>query len=189
MTWPVALNAGHRLLRQRGLSKPGANARGPNQCAVKFTSAADEYTALVFLFSNCVSRAMFELVKYRGWIVFAVVSVVGCGGRAERNDSHPNEADSGTFPCGDAICGPMQICVYPPACLGFPPPDGGTCPTDTTYSQDAGACLAITPSCVSPGAAAQGTLDCSGGDGGAVCTAVGLPIPIGCSRTCHTNCV
>jgi hypothetical protein len=88
---------------------------------------------------------MFEFVTYLGWIVFAVVSVVGCGGRAERNNSHPNEADSGTFSCGDAICGPMQICVYPPACLGFPPPDGGTCPTDTTYSPDAGACLAINP--------------------------------------------
>ncbi len=73
-------------------------------------------------------------------------------------------------PCGDASCGPSEICLYPacPPCAA----GGGECQP---------------PSCV-PAGPGTGTWDCSGEDAASGCSFVNGPIPIHCSRTCHGFC-
>jgi hypothetical protein len=111
------------------------------------------------------------------------------------SDATPSNADAalsdgGAFSCGDSLCDPSQVCLYPAyGCVAEIPTDAGLCPDGTQYSDASGACVQTppTPSCVSlsPG---EGSFDCSQGVGGASCSIVNAPIPTGCSRICRANC-
>jgi hypothetical protein len=99
-------------------------------------------------------------------------------------------SDAGAFTCGDSLCDPSQICLYPAyGCVAELPPDAGVCPDGAEYSDASGICAQTppTPSCVSlsPG---EGSFDCSGGVGGSSCSTVNAPIPGGCSRICRAIC-
>jgi len=136
-----------------------------------------------------------------------VAALVGCGGAAapsrappagdDAPDADGNEAgsdasltDAGTFACGDALCDPSQICLYPAyGCVALAASDGGACPAGTQYSDASGDCLPPipTPSCASPSPGA-GSFDCSEGSGDALCSVVNAPIPSACSRICREDC-
>ena len=100
--------------------------------------------------------------------------------------------DAGEFACGDATCGPSQICLYPPyGCILLRLPDAGICPDGWEYDDaSGGGCIQSTPppSCVSlpPG---TGSFDCSGQGAGATCGVVNVPVPSGCSRICRAICI
>jgi len=53
----------------------------------------------------------------------------------------------GELACGDAICGPAQICLYPAyGCIGLVVPDSGICPEGTGFSSTNGRiCIQTTP--------------------------------------------
>ena len=118
----------------------------------------------------------------------------GEGGTDSANDQAAGDAastDGGEFACGDALCAPSQICLYPPyGCVALKLPDSGVCPEGTEYLDASGSCLPPPPppSCVSP-APGEGSFDCSGQDAGASCTVVSAPIPSGCSHICRAICV
>jgi hypothetical protein len=99
--------------------------------------------------------------------------------------------DGGGFPCGDALCEPPEICLYPAyGCVGVPRNDAGNCPSGTEPVGDASnICLppAPSPSCVSPTPGDQ--YDCDGPNTVQDCSFVSAPIPSACSRTCRENCV
>ena len=97
----------------------------------------------------------------------------------------------GELACGDAICGPAQICLYPAyGCIGLVVPDSGICPEGTGFSSTNGRiCIQTTPpspSCTAP--PATGSFDCSGPDTGNRCRTVNPPIPETCSRICRRLC-
>ena len=146
-------------------------------------------------------------MNYRGLILSVAGFTVACGGAVTDSavgmeegdaDTGSNEAasdaastDAGEFACGDAICAPSQICLYPAyGCIAFALPDGGSCPDGTEYSDATGDCLQSPPppSCVSlaPG---ESFFDCSGGGTYPACSTVTTPIPSGCSRVCREICV
>jgi hypothetical protein len=129
----------------------------------------------------------------------AVIALaVACGGRsASSTDRAPDDADAadaeseaGTLACGDAICSPAQICLYPAyGCFQLAPIDAGVCPGGTQYSDASGGCLppVPTPWCVSP--SPGDAFDCSGPDAGPDCDNAVVPLPASCSRICRGNCV
>ena len=122
------------------------------------------------------------------------IFVAGLAGLACSNAGLKSSAstDVGEFACGDATCGPSQICLYPAyGCIGFGLPDSGICPDGTEYSDaSGGVCVQSPPppSCVSP-APGTGSFDCSAQDAGATCRTVNAPVPSGCSRICREICV
>ena len=152
----------------------------------------------------------------RGLILSVAGVVVACGGGGNRAvgtqeggaDTGSNEAargaavtetasdvasmDAGEFACGDATCGPSQICLYPAyGCILLVLFDAGTCPDGWEYSDASGHfCIQSppSPSCVSlpPG---TGSFDCSGQDAGPTCGTVSTPLPSGCSRICRAICI
>jgi hypothetical protein len=143
----------------------------------------------------------------RGWFPFVLGFVLECGGTANGGNIDPpgdadatdgaieaatdsGPTDAGAFACGDAMCDPSQICLYPAyGCIGMAPSEAGTCPAGTAYSDASSACVAQrpSPSCVSL-ASGQGSFDCSGSDAGPSCGVVSAPIPGYCSRVCRSNC-
>ena len=129
---------------------------------------------------------------------FALVTlatVVACGGQASTAnppsdaDAADGQSEAGTFACGQAVCSPSQICLYPPyGCVQLALTDAGVCPDGTEYSDASGGCLPPipTPSCVSPSSGDQ--FDCSGPDAGPDCDNAIAPIPSSCSRICRGIC-
>jgi hypothetical protein len=99
--------------------------------------------------------------------------------------------EAGEFACGDATCGPSQICLYRAyGCIALALPDSGICPSGWEYSgATGGRCIQSprTPSCVSA-APGTGFFDCSGQGAGAGCSFVNAPIPSRCSRICREIC-
>jgi hypothetical protein len=98
--------------------------------------------------------------------------------------------DAGRFVCGDATCGPSQICLYPAyGCIMFRLPDSGTCPDGWVPDPTGGGCVQSppAPSCVSP-APGEGSFDCSGQGADPTCATVNAPVPSGCSRICRGTC-
>jgi hypothetical protein len=107
-------------------------------------------------------------------------------------DASPNDAtpEASSFACGNAICDPSQICLYPAyGCAALAPADAGVCPAGTTYLDASGNCLppTPTPSCVSPLSVSY-SIDCSEGATVPNCDLVNPPIPSGCSRVCRAIC-
>jgi hypothetical protein len=100
----------------------------------------------------------------RPLLALAAWLTVGCGGgtitsqsneggidaasdQAGRDVSIPDAGvDAEGFACGEATCGPSQICLYPPCgCVGEIWPalnDAGACPAGLTYDMFAGDCTA-----------------------------------------------
>ena len=146
-------------------------------------------------------------MNHRGIVLFVTGFTAACGGgvtnstvgteeggaEAGRNEaaSDTPSTDGGAFACGDATCGPSEICLYPAyGCIMFVPPDGGVCPDWTEYSDAASGCVELPPppSCASPGPG-EGSFDCSGGGAYPGCGVVSAPIPNGCSHVCRGICV
>jgi hypothetical protein len=130
--------------------------------------------------------------------IVASLAVGSCGGRSTSTaarapvdvDAADGQSEAGTFACGDAVCDPSQICLYPPyGCIQLALTDAGVCPDGTDYSDASGGCLppVPTPSCVSP-APGEGSFDCSGPDAAPDCDTVNAPIPSSCSRVCRAIC-
>jgi hypothetical protein len=98
--------------------------------------------------------------------------------------------DAGDFVCGDASCGPSQICLYPAyGCIRIALPNSGICPNGWVSDPSGGGCVQSppTPSCVSP-SPGQGSFDCSGQGADPTCGTVNAPVPSGCSRICRATC-
>ena len=98
--------------------------------------------------------------------------------------------DAGEFACGDATCGPSQICLTPAyGCLGFALPDSGICPDGWVFDPTFSGCLESppTPSCVSP-APGTGSFDCWEQGASPGCETVNAPIPSSCGRICRATC-
>jgi hypothetical protein len=128
-------------------------------------------------------------------VAVVAMAVASCGGQSSTPspigdaDAGDGQSEAGTFACGDANCGPSQICVTPAyGCLAETRPDGGVCPGGTEYSDASGDCLQIPrpPSCVSP--APGDDFECEQ-EGDADCANVGVPIPSGCSHVCRGICI
>jgi hypothetical protein len=117
----------------------------------------------------------------------------GSGARADRDASQVGDA----FVCGDSVCDPSQICLYPACgCIALPAgprTDAGVCPDGSVSSDPQGLCIVPfvcpPPSCVTP-TPAQGSFDCSGEGAGAEanCSTINPPVPARCSRVCHEIC-
>jgi hypothetical protein len=84
-------------------------------------------------------------------------------------DADADATDTAWLSCGDAQCGPSQICLYPPC----------------GCAREAGPCAP--PSCASPPPGSI-SLDCSGEEAGAECDNVSVPVPSDCNRTCRSIC-
>jgi hypothetical protein len=132
-------------------------------------------------------------VTLGSFLILSSVLLAACGAStAPTNPTSP--ADSG-LACGDVVCTPSEICLYPACgCLAIMEPltDAGTCPDGSTYFDAEGTCVVPPacqpPSCVSltPGA---GSFDCSSADAAPGCDTVVAPIPASCSRVCRGICV
>jgi len=111
--------------------------------------------------------------------------VIGSGGASDGAST-----DAGQFACGDATCGPSQICLYPAyGCIGMAPPDSGICPDGWGSAPGGDGCVQspTVPSCVSP-APGEGSFDCSGQGTSPTCRTVNAPVPSTCSRICRATC-
>jgi len=108
---------------------------------------------------------------------------------ATGSNSDATPTDAGAFACGEAICNPSQICLYPAyGCVGLRQNDAGACPSGTQPVNGSDLCLPPppAPSCVSP--TPDESYDCSGADVGGDCSLVSAPIPSHCSRICREDC-
>jgi hypothetical protein len=140
-------------------------------------------------------------------IVLLMMLVAACGGQEQPIARVPDGSagsmdgdadtrdgsatDAGTVQCGNTICEPSEICLYPAyGCLVWALPDSGTCPDGTTYSAPRNVCLGPvpTPSCIVP-QAGTGSIDCSEDGTLPRCDIVNAPIPASCSRTCRQICI
>jgi hypothetical protein len=113
----------------------------------------------------------------------------GTASDATGSNGDATATDAGAFSCGEALCDPSQICLYPAyGCVGLLRNDAGECPSGTEGSDASNVCLPPPPppSCVSP--TPGGTYDCYGGDAGEDCSLVSAPIPGRCSRICREDC-
>jgi hypothetical protein len=118
-----------------------------------------------------------------------VTPMAGDAADAQPVSSGPPDGTSTTdasFPCGNAICEPSQVCLLTTPCYGTALPDSGVCPPGYVGSGSGCEGPPPTATCVpSDLAFAEGRIDC----GGPPCTPLSGPnIPLGCSRICTVIC-